>query len=141
MSLTLALESHFTTGYRRLASLTATVAGRQWFMIDANRYDFISMRWTQKPTSGAWLVRHWSAIAAGLSRAPKRCLSIATCKRRELRGTACRVSEPARVKDPNSAPLALNDRLLLQLPEQLVHGLATEREHHPEALLRDAHAA
>jgi hypothetical protein len=56
---------------------------------------------------------------SGLSRAkaapPKRYPLIATCKE-ALRGTAGRVSEPARVKDPNSAALATNDRLLLQVP-------------------------
>lgn len=62
---------------------------------------------------------------------PNCCLSICNSRlSRALRGPPGSVPEPARVKDTNSAALAMNDRLLLQVPEQLVHGLATEREHH-----------
>src|SRR5262249_62425129 len=52
-----------------------------------------------------------------------------------------RFPEPAGIEDTHATALALNDRLLLHLPEQFVDGLTGERQHHAEALLRDPHAA
>jgi hypothetical protein len=57
-----------------------------------------------------------------------------------LRGDPGHVPEPARVKDVYPAAFAMNDLFPLEVLQQLVHGLATERKHHSEALLRDAHA-
>jgi hypothetical protein len=72
---------------------------------------------------------------------PLRVLSFCERERSQsLRRRLRRDSEPAGIEDAHPAPLALNDVLLLHLPKQFVNSLAAEREHHPETLLRDAHA-
>jgi hypothetical protein len=71
--------------------------------------------------------------------------AFASCLRAEAanksRRSLRRIPETARIEDAHPAPLALNNALLLHMPEQFVDGLAAEREHHPEPLLRDAQAA
>jgi hypothetical protein len=61
-------------------------------------------------------------------------------KSRAFTSSLGRVSGPARVQDAKAAVLAVNNLFLLQLLEQLVHGLAAEREHYSQALLRNTDA-
>jgi hypothetical protein len=70
-------------------------------------------------------------IRATLARFSVRAVEIDTKLRRRLR----HISEPTRIKNANPAPLALNNPFPLHIPQQLIHRLPAQRQHHPEPLL------